>query len=65
MISVLPIKLAEFLFIGDELYLVCAVFGERELMSVESYSAGFNAGKHVTELCMRAVYASDGISALQ
>ena len=50
MISVLPIKLAEFLFIGDELYLVCAVFGERELMSVESLYAGFNAGKHVTEL---------------
>ena len=50
MISVSPIKLTEFRYIGDELYLVCTVYGERELMSVESFYAGFNAGKHVTEL---------------
>lgn len=39
-----------FLIISDELYLVCTVFGDRELMAVESFSAGFNAGTHVTEL---------------
>ena len=48
--SVSPIKLTEFRYIGDELYLVCTVLGERELLSVESFSAGFNAGKYVTEL---------------
>lgn len=50
MICVSPIKLTEFRYIGDELYLVCTVYGERELMSVESFYAGFNAEKHVTEL---------------
>ena len=49
-ICVSPIKLTEFRYIGDELYLVCTVLGERELLSVESFSAGFNAGKYVTEL---------------
>jgi hypothetical protein len=39
-----------FLIVGDELYLVCTVFGERELMAVESFSADFNAENHVTEL---------------
>lgn len=39
-----------FLIIGDELYLVCTVFGDRELMLVESFSADFNAEKYVTEL---------------
>ena len=49
-ICVSPIKLTEFRYIGDELYLVCTVYGERELMSVESFYAGFSAEKHVTEL---------------
>lgn len=39
-----------FLFLGDELFLVCTVFGVRELMAVESFSAKFDARKHVTEL---------------
>ena len=39
-----------FLIIGDELHLVCTVFGDGELMAVESFSANFNAEKHVTEL---------------
>lgn len=39
-----------FVIIGDELYLVCTVFGYTELMEVESFSADFNIIDHVDEL---------------
>ena len=43
-------ELDGFLIIGDELYLVCTVFGDYELMAVESFSADFDVWKHVSEL---------------
>lgn len=39
-----------FVIIGNELYLVCTVFGHTELMEVESFSADFNIINHVDEL---------------
>jgi hypothetical protein len=48
--SAVQSKFDGFLIIGEELYLVCTVFGDSELMAVESFSTGFNAEKHVVEL---------------
>lgn len=39
-----------FVIIGNELYLVCTVFGHAELMEVESFSKDFNIINHVDEL---------------
>ena len=39
-----------FLIIDEEIYLVFTVFGDRELMTVESFSTGLNAEKHIIEL---------------
>ncbi|CRN04625.1 hypothetical protein PYEL_03420 [Pseudomonas sp. URMO17WK12:I11] len=43
-------ELDGFAIIGNELSLVCTVFGYTELMEVESFPADFNIINHVDEL---------------
>lgn len=47
--SVIQSDFEKFLIIGEELYIGCTIFGDRELMVVESFSTGFNTENHVVE----------------